>query len=114
MEIKEEKRGEVKVIGLRGRLDTETSPGVRKRLKDLIDQGESRFVLDFSELTYISSAGLRVVVELAKALQRTGGKLGLSALNDHVLEVFKISGLVGLFSIHFSRDEALTYAQSNN
>ena len=113
MEIKEEKRGEVKIIGLRGRLDAETSPGVQKRLMNLMGQGERRLVFDFSELTYISSSGLRLLIEVARNLQKTNGKLALGALNDHVGEVIRIAGFTSIFSIYPTCEEAVAHAQSD-
>jgi anti-anti-sigma factor len=114
MEIKEEKRGEVKIIGLRGRLDTETSPSVEKRLMNLMDQGERRLVFDFSELTYISSSGLRVLIEVVRNLQKTNGKLALAALSDHVHEIIKIAGFTSIFSIYPTCDEAVAHSQGNS
>ena len=113
MEIKEEKRGDVKIIGLRGRLDAETSPSVEKRLIDLIDQGERRLVFDFSELTYISSAGLRVLIGVARNLQKTNGVAALAALSDHVHEIIKIAGFTSIFSIYPTCEEAVAHAQSD-
>ena len=112
MEIKDEKRGDVKIIGLRGRLDTESSPGVSKRMMNLIDQGERRLVFDFSELTYISSSGLRVLIEVARNLQKTNGTLTLAALSDHVREVIKLVGFTSIFSIYPTCEEAVAHAQS--
>ena len=114
MEIKEEKRGDVKIVGLRGRLDTETSPSVTKRLMNLIDQGERRLVFDFSGLTYISSCGLRVLIEVARNLLKTDGKLALAALSDHVLEIIKIAGFTSIFSIYPTCDEAVAHLQSDS
>ena len=114
MEVKEEKRGDVKIIGLRGRLDAETSPSVEKRLMNLMDQGERRLVFDFSELTYISSSGLRVLIEVVRNLQKTNGKLALAALSDHVLEIIKIAGFTSIFSIYPTCDEAVAHSQGNS
>jgi anti-anti-sigma factor len=113
MEIKEEKRGDVKIIGLRGKLDAETSPGAQKWLMSLMDQGERRLVFDFSELTYISSSGLRLLIEVARNLSKTNGKLALAALNYHVGEVIKIAGFTSIFSIYPTCEEAVAYAQSD-
>ncbi len=114
MEITEQKRGDVKIIGLRGRLDAETSPCVGKRLMNLLDQGERRLVFDFSDLTYISSSGLRLLIEVARNLQKANGKLALAALSDHIREIFNIAGFTSLFSIYPTCDEAIAHAQSGS
>jgi anti-anti-sigma factor len=113
MEIKEEKRGDVKIIGLRGRLDAGTSPSVQKRLMNLMAQGERRLVFDFSELTYISSSGLRLLIEVARNLRNTNGKVALAALNDYVHEIIEIAGFTSIFSIYPTSEEAVAHAQSD-
>ena len=107
MEIKEEKRGDVKIIGLRGRLDTATSPSVEKRVMNLVDQGERCLVFDFSELTYISSSGLRLLIGVARNLLKTQGKLALAALSDSVYDIIEIAGFASIFSIYPTCDEAV-------
>lgn len=109
MEIKEEKRDKVKIVGLQGRLDASTSPLVEKRLQGLVAQGEERLVLDLSELTYISSLGLRVFIAVAKTIQKANGKLALAGLNDHIYEIFKIARFTNIFPIYPSCDEAVAH-----
>jgi anti-anti-sigma factor len=109
MEIKEEKRGNVKIIGLRGKLDANTSPSVEEQLQAVMDQGEKRLVLDLSELTYISSLGLRVFIVVAKEMQKVNGKLALARLNERIYEIFKIAGFTRIFSIYPTCEEAVTY-----
>lgn len=112
MEITEEKRGSVKIVGLRGRLDANSSPLAEKRLQSLIEQGEERLVLDLSELTYISSLGLRIFIAVAKTIQKTNGKLALAGLNDHIYEIFKIARFTTIFSIYPSCDEAVSHCSN--
>ena len=109
MEIKEETRGTVKVVGLRGRLDANSSPAVEKQLQALMDQGADRLVLDLSGVVYISSIGLRIFIAVAKSIQKADGKLALAGLNDHIYEVFKIARFTTIFSIYRSCEEAVTY-----
>lgn len=109
MDIKEEKRGKVKIVGLRGRLDANSSQGVENKLLALVNQGEDRLVLDFSELTYMSSLGLRVLMMVAKNIKQVNGKLALSGLNDHIYEIFKIARFTNIFSIYPNCDEAVAY-----
>jgi anti-anti-sigma factor len=109
VEIKEEKRGKVKIVGLRGKLDANSSQAVEKQLLALLNQGEDRLVLDFSELTYMSSLGLRVLMMVAKNIKKVNGKLALAGLNDHIYEIFKIARFTNIFSIYPSSDEAVAY-----
>ena len=109
MEITEEKRGNVNIVGLHGRLDGTTSPGVEERLLALTAQGEVRIAFDLSGLSYISSAGLRVLMLVAKQVRSGGGRLALAALTDNVHEIFKIAGFTQLFSVYQTLDEALTH-----
>jgi stage II sporulation protein AA (anti-sigma F factor antagonist) len=109
MEIKEEKRGGVKIVELRGRLDASNSSYVERQLQILMDQGERRLVVDLSDLVYISSLGLRVLIVFAKYLQKANGRLALAAMNSHIYEVFKIAGFTGIFSIYPTREEAIAY-----
>ncbi len=111
MDIREDKRRGVNIIGPSGRLDAVASPAFEETLMRLLDQGERRLVIDFSDLTYVSSAGLRVLVSVAKNLQKAEGKLALAALNEHIREVFKIAGFTSVFSIYPTCDEAVAYLQ---
>ncbi len=114
MDITERNRGDVKIIGLRGRLDAVSSPGFEQRLRNLTGQGERRLVLDFSDLSYISSMGLRVLIDTAKTLQRNKGRLALAAPNNHIREVLKIAGFTSIFSIYPTCEEAVEFAQSDS
>lgn len=112
MEITEEKRGNVKIVGLRGRLDANSSPLAEKRLQGFIEQGEERIVLDLSELTYISSLGLRIFIATAKNIQKVNGKLALAGLNDHIYEIFKIARFTTIFSIYPKCEEAVAHCSN--
>jgi len=109
MHIEEAKRGIVKLVALCGKLDANTSPDVEKRLLALVDEGESRIAFDFSQLTYISSLGLRVLLLVAKRVQKAGGKLAVAAVSDQIYEVFTIAGFHNIFSIYPTLDEAVTH-----
>lgn len=109
MEIKEEKRGDIKIIGLHGRLDASTSPVVEKQLLALAAEGQVRIALDLSGLSYISSLGLRVLMVVAKQVQTGGGNLALAALNENVREIFNLAGFTHLFSVFQTVDEAVAY-----
>lgn len=107
MNIKEEGKNNAMVLVIEGRLDSNTSGMLEKKLSTIIEAGEKNLVLDFAGMEYISSAGLRVLLMAAKKTGKMGGKVVLSALNSNVREVFDIAGFTNIFTIAASQDEAL-------
>jgi anti-sigma B factor antagonist len=97
----------VTVVQVEGNLDTNTAPEAQERLDDLAAQGVAKVLVDFTDLDYISSAGLRVLLATAKKLRGTGGNLRLCGLNETVAEVFEISGFSTIFAVFPSEAEAL-------
>ena len=95
-----------------GRLESKTSPELEKKVTALLAAGERRFVVDLGATEYVSSAGLRVLLMLAKKVSGGAGRLALCGLNPQVREVFEIAGLGALFQIRDTRDEALAAAES--
>ena len=77
----------LKVIG---RLDTSTAPQLEAEMNDSLDSAKD-LILDFSELEYISSAGLRVILKAQKIMNKQG-TMKLTGVNDTVMEVFDITG----------------------
>jgi anti-sigma B factor antagonist len=110
MEMLEARRNEVWVLALKGRLDAASAPCVRNRLKERIDQGERRFAVDATGLTYISSSGLALLLQVAKQLQELSGRVVLCALQKPVQRVLEIAGFMSLFSIFSSSEEAIQAA----
>lgn len=107
MEMSDETRDGVVIVAPTGRLDVNTSAELEKRLLDRVAAGETRFVIDLARVEYISSAGLRVLLLLAKQLKARSGRLALSSLGPAVRQVFELAGLLPLFAIETSREEAM-------
>ncbi|TSJ61322.1 STAS domain-containing protein [Starkeya sp. 3C] len=98
--------GNVVVTAVRGRLDSSSSPKLDEFLAAAPDDG-SVILLDFADLTYISSAGLRVVLKATKLARSSGATLAVCGLIPQVHEVFDVSGFSTLIPIHQSREAAL-------
>ena len=107
MEIIEDKQGEVMVFTLRGRLDSMTSPQLETMVLNSISAGTHRLLLDFAQVDYISSAGLRIVLMAAKKLKAFNGMIALCCLQTHVQAVFDIAGFLSILSIFDSAEGAL-------
>lgn len=107
MEItfKKEKGG--LIVSAKGRIDAVTAPDFEKILSEKIAAGESNLIVNLSELEYISSAGLRSILAIAKVLKAKGGKMIFACLKGTVKDVFKISGFGSIFQIYETEEEAI-------
>jgi stage II sporulation protein AA (anti-sigma F factor antagonist) len=106
MQISTRTSNDTHIVAIAGSLDSTTAPEAQKSL-DAVLAGAKKVVLDFSALDYISSAGLRVLLGVAKKLRATGGTLRMFGLNQSVREVFEISGFSAILSVYPSEAEAL-------
>ena len=85
-------------LRLEGRLDTTTSPAAQEAFLKVAG-GYAKITLDFADLVYISSAGLRVILTLQKQINRTGGSLTLNNVSPAIMEVFEMTGFSGVIRI---------------
>ncbi len=87
----------VLTIALEGRLDTTTAPELEQEIKSSLD-GVTELIMDFAELTYISSAGLRVLLSAQKRMSKQGSMKVIHA-NEMVKEVFDVTGFSDILGI---------------
>ncbi len=99
-------KGKVLVLKPEGRLDSNTINAAETEMFSYLEKGETRIVLDLSNLDYISSSGLRLVLMMGKRLNLKGGKLALCGLKPQIREVFEISGFISIITVMDSRAEA--------
>lgn len=107
MDIREELRDGIVVVAPQGRIDSNTSAKLERKLLALLEQASRGIVIDFAAVDYISSAGLRVVLVLAKRLRGGSAALVLCQLNGLIQDVFKMSGFNKVLAIVATRAEAL-------
>jgi len=98
MEIKKTVDEALTTIALSGSLDTNTAPLLEKELEDVVPNANA-IDLDFAELNYLSSAGLRVILTLQKSLSAKGGKLVIRHVNDTIMDVFDMTGFSSILTI---------------
>lgn len=84
-------------IILQGRLDTTTAPQLEASLKQNVGDCEI-LIMDFKQLEYISSAGLRVLLAAQKVMNKQG-KMIIKNVNDTIMEVFEITGFIDILTI---------------
>jgi len=107
MNILENKNGNIVILAPQGRLDITNSGDLEKKLLSLIDIGEKQFILDFRNLIYISSNGLRALLVGAKRLKGEGGTIVLCSMAEQIKEVFDCAGFSSIFKIYSTDTEAL-------
>lgn len=95
------------VVATEGRVNGLNAAEYRRMLDDALEEDSSAVVLNFERLSYISSAGLRVVLQVAKSLRRRGAKFAACNLDGPVLEVFVTVGFDRIIPLHGSVDSAV-------
>lgn len=113
IEIQQMKRENLIWLILKGRIDSMTSGEIQQEITDLTASGERVIVLDFAQIVYISSAGLRVLLMHQKRLKKVSGELLLLQMQPDVLNVLTISRTDILFQIFKSEEDLLASLRSN-
>ena len=108
MQIETRESQGIQIVAFEGNLDTNTSPEAEMKINELIDGGAQKLLVNFEQLNFISSAGLRVLLATVKKLKASGGDLRICSLNATVQEVFDISGFVTILSVKSTEEEALS------
>ena len=98
MEIKI-RHGIETVISLSGQLDTLSSPDLEKEIMDILERDVKKVILDGTDLSYISSAGLRLLLILQKKMSQKGGTFVLRNIQSSIMDIFKITGFNSFLTI---------------
>jgi anti-sigma B factor antagonist len=104
----EQLAGDAYLIALTGEVDLYTAPEFKQELLDAIAKGAKQVVVDLSGTTFIDSTTLGVLVGGVKRLRTNDGQLSLICSDRNITKIFEITGLDRVFTIHATRDEALT------
>ena len=107
IEMSHEIRNGALILKPKKRIDSSTAKAFEDQAAALVEKGANKVVVDFSELDYISSAGLRVLLTTAKKVKAAGGALTLSGVHDDVKEVLDVSGFASIFGMHDTVEAAL-------
>lgn len=98
MKIEVKKEDKKLTIALKGRLDTTTAPELEKTVNDSLED-ITELSMDFLELEYLSSAGLRVLLNASKAMKKKDGAMVICNVNEDIMEVFTITGFTEILTI---------------
>jgi anti-sigma B factor antagonist len=95
------------VLSVRGEIDAGTAPRLGSRLFALVDEGKRGVVVDLSEVTFMDSTGIGVLLNAANHFQARHADLVLVCANDLILRPFELTGVTGYLTIVDSREKAL-------
>ena len=98
MTIETSREQEKLCLKVKGRLDTMTSPQLDKEVETNL-KGTELLTMDLSELDYVSSAGLRVLLSAHKSMKKQGGSMVVRGVNEEVQEGFTITGFSEILTI---------------
>ncbi len=108
LDIKVEEIDKIIILRLLGRLDAASSSVLQDKLKVLINEKRYVILLDFSNIDYLSSAGLRVLLSFTKKCKENKGRLGIFSINEDVMEVIKLTGFDKILNIYKKEKEAFS------
>lgn len=108
MTSKSEQIGDALIIRVEGKLNSSNAAELEAEILGRLSEGTYQLVLDLSEMSYISSAGLRVVLVAAKRLKQVAGELLLCGLQPAVRAVFEMSGFLAILNVVDTCEQALS------
>lgn len=106
MSLSFQREGDVLFVGVAGRVDGATAREFEEGVRGAMAETDRGLVMDFRELAYISSAGLRVILLTAKLLASRNGQMLCCNLSDTIHRLFEVSGFAKIIPIHPSREAA--------
>lgn len=95
------------VLRLSGRIDAATAPVLEKKIEDYSQEYKFRVALDFTNVDYLSSAGMRLLLAATKKMKSKEGILAIFEVGDEVLEIIKMAGFERILNIHPNEKQAL-------
>ena len=106
MKITQRQKDEVQIFELAGELDFQSSPELRGKLQQVVQNQVGKILINLKKVSYIDSSGLATFVEALQKIKRANGKLVLSELAPAVRSVFEIAKLDRVFSLVGTEEEA--------
>ena len=102
------------LIALTGEFDLHTGPQLERRVLEALGRGASEILVDLSEVTFIDSTTIGILMRARKRLIPLKGRLLLVCSDQNILRLFEITALDRLFEVYRTRDEALEHVDGND
>ena len=99
----------IKVVNFSGRIIYDTEEVVKKELDKIVNENNKKIVFNLSDLTYINSSGLGLLINVLKQVRASNGDIKLSNLRPELSELFRITSLNSVFKIYNEESEAIEH-----
>ncbi len=106
-EVKVEEKNSVKVLKLKGYLDAYTSLQFEEKMRELVQSGSYKIVVNMKNLTYISSAGFGVFMAFIDDVRKNAGDIRFCCLSEKIDEIFELLGFKHIFKVFKNEDNAI-------
>jgi len=107
MNISLKKSSGIDIVEIEGSIDSKTAPDLQDSILNII-AGTSKIILDLTKVSFVSSAGLRVLLMVYRQLKAKDGKVVLVGVSDEIKDVMFMTGFITFFEIEETADKALT------
>ncbi len=107
IDLHETQTGDITSVELSGKMDASTTPEIEARLMGMIRGGKKYLSLNFSQVTYLASSGLRMLLVVVRQINDLDGRLVLCQLDKTMLDTLEVTGFSPYFKIVASQEEAL-------
>ena len=114
MDILSQSIGSIKILGLSGRFDIQTSPQVNEWMQDATSKPPAKVVVDLSDVSFLDSTALSILVQGLKRSRELNGDVRLCGLHQPVRMIFELTRLDKAFEIYNSQEDAIEAFNSNN
>ncbi len=98
-EVSKSENGDISILYLKGYLDAHTAPDLETEFQKLVDAKKYNIIVNFQDLSYISSAGLGVFMGFIEDIRKNGGDIKLSDMKPKIYRVFDLLGFPTLYDI---------------
>jgi anti-anti-sigma factor len=112
MKIATYSKDSIMVVGPQGRIDSESAPDLEKTVLAMLQRGDRYLILDMSQVEYMASSGMRVLLLITKKCQAAEATLVLSGLVEFVRELLSMTGFLQYFQVFDSVDAAVAHMTS--
>ncbi len=111
LSMHDERHGKVTVLSLSGRVDSRTAPTLDEKLTQLIS-ADKRLVLDLHAVTFLSSAGVRAIIQALKTAKKARGEVKLAEVPDHTAAILNTVGILEIVQAYPTVADAVASFQS--